>query len=72
MLLGLSKTIMNILLSCDNFLLISMVELVCENCYYKGDKIKFEASSDYCKECLSDHGMCPKCGAPYHSATITD
>jgi len=49
-----------------------MVELVCEICYYKGDKIEFEASNDYCKECLCDHAMCPKCGAPYHSATITD
>ena len=49
-----------------------MVELVCEICYYKGDKTEFEASSEYCKECLSDHSMCPKCCAPYHSATITD
>ena len=49
-----------------------MVELVCEICYYKGDKTEFEASNDYCKECLGDHAMCPKCEAPYHSATITD
>ena len=50
----------------------TMVELVCEICYYKGDKTEFEASNDYCKECLCDHAMCPKCRAPYHSATITD
>ena len=62
---------MNKLLSYD-YVVITMVELVCEICYYKGDKTEFEASSEYCKECLSDHSMCPKCGAPYHSATITD
>ncbi|TVP40169.1 hypothetical protein NARC_90075 [Candidatus Nitrosocosmicus arcticus] len=51
---------------------ITMVELVGEKCYYKGDKTEFEASSDHCKECLDDHAMCPKCVEPYHSASITD
>ena len=51
-------------------LFIIMVDLLCEECYYKGDKIEFEKHKSYCKECLDEHAMCPKCGAPYHSVTI--
>ncbi len=53
-------------------LFIIMVDLVCEECYYKGDKVEFEAHKSYCKECLDEHSMCPKCGAPYHSVTISE
>ncbi len=49
-----------------------MERLVCENCFYKGDRIEFERSSDYCKECVCDHAMCPKCKTAYHSAVITE
>jgi hypothetical protein len=49
-----------------------MVDLVCEECYYKGDKSEFEKHKSYCKECLDEHAMCPKCGAPYHSVTISE
>jgi hypothetical protein len=46
------------------FLFVITVDLVCESCYYKGDRTEFEESSDYCRECLSEHAMCPKCRAP--------
>lgn len=47
-------------------------KVVCENCFYKGERSEFEKSSDYCKECISDHAMCPKCKTAYHSAVITE
>jgi hypothetical protein len=53
-----------------NFII--MVDLMCEECYYKGDKNEFQLHRSYCKECLCEHAKCPKCGAPYHSATITE
>jgi hypothetical protein len=40
--------------------------------FYTGDKAEFEEHGAYCKECLSEHAMCPKCGAPYHSASFSD
>ncbi len=49
-----------------------MGDLICEGCYYKGEKNEFEEHASYCKECLIEHAMCPKCGTPYHSATITE
>jgi hypothetical protein len=49
-----------------------MINLMCEECYYKGDKTEFEEHRSYCKECVSEHAMCPMCGAPYHSATIIE
>ncbi|MGN6628995.1 MAG: hypothetical protein ACTHKJ_03865 [Candidatus Nitrosocosmicus sp.] len=49
-----------------------MVDLVCEECYYKADKKEFEKNKAYCKECLDEHAMCPKCRAPDHSVTITE
>jgi hypothetical protein len=54
----------------ENF--IFMVDLMCEECYYKGAKNEFQLHRSYCKECLCEHAKCPKCGAPYHSATITE
>ncbi len=38
-----------------------MVNAICEECFYKGDKTEFEYKSDYCKECVCDHAMCRKC-----------
>ncbi len=49
-----------------------MVNLICEECFYNGYKTEFVKNSDYCKECICDHAMCPKCKAAYHSATITE
>lgn len=49
-----------------------MVNLLCEECCHEGDKTEFEEHASYCKECLTEHAKCPKCGAPYHSATITE
>jgi hypothetical protein len=49
-----------------------MVNIICEECVYTGDKAEFEEHGAYCKECLSEHAMCPKCGAPYHSASFSD
>ena len=49
-----------------------MVNIVCEECVYTGDKAEFEEHGAYCKECLTEHAMCPKCGAPYHSASFSD
>lgn len=49
-----------------------MIDLICEECYYEGNKTEFEKNKSYCKDCLDDHVMCPKCGVAYHSATITD
>ncbi len=49
-----------------------MVDLVCEECFYKGDKVEFEEHKNYTvKNALMEHAMCPKCGAPYHSVTIS-
>jgi hypothetical protein len=63
--------IINKLLSYD-CLIIIMVDLMCEECYYKGNKTQSEEHNFYCEECFDEHAMCPKCGAPYHSATITE
>ena len=49
-----------------------MVYAVCEECFYKGYKTEFEDHSDYCKECVCDHAMCPRCKAAYHTALITE
>jgi hypothetical protein len=49
-----------------------MVYAVCEECFYKGYKTEFEAHSDYCKECVCDHAMCPRCKSAYHTALITE
>ena len=49
-----------------------MVNIICEECLYTGDKDEFEEHGSYCKECLSEHAMCPKCRAPYHSASFSD
>ena len=49
-----------------------MVMAVCEECFYKGEKKEFEENSDYCKECVCDHAMCPKCNTAYHSPSITE
>jgi hypothetical protein len=49
-----------------------MERLVCENCFYKGERNEFEQSSDYCKECICVHAMCPQCKIAYHSAIITE
>ena len=49
-----------------------MVMAICEECFYKGDKIEFEKNSDYCKECICDHAMCPNCKTAYHSPSITE
>jgi hypothetical protein len=46
--------------------------IVCEECLYAGEKKEFEEHSEYCKECLYDHAMCPKCKTAYHSALITE
>ncbi len=49
-----------------------MANAICEECFYKGDKIEFEENSDYCTECICEHAMCPKCKTAYHSASITE
>jgi hypothetical protein len=49
-----------------------MVYAICEECFYKGYKTEFEDHSDYCKECVCDHAMCPRCKSAYHTALITE
>jgi hypothetical protein len=49
-----------------------MVMAICEECFYKGEITEFERNSDYCKECVCDHAMCPNCKTAYHSASITE
>jgi hypothetical protein len=49
-----------------------MVYAVCEECFYKGYKTEFEEHSDYCKECVCDHAMCPRCKSAYHTPLITE
>ncbi len=49
-----------------------MVYAICEECFYKGYKTEFEDHSDYCKECVCDHAMCPRCKSAYHTAFITE
>ena len=46
-----------------------MVNIVCKECVCAGNKAGFEEHGAYCKECLSEHAVCPKCGTPYHSAS---
>ncbi|MBA3750354.1 MAG: hypothetical protein H0X03_05585 [Nitrosopumilus sp.] len=49
-----------------------MVKVICEECFYTGEKTEFEENSDYCKECVGEHAMCPKCNTAYHTALITE
>ena len=49
-----------------------MVKVICEECLYTGKKVEFVKNSDYCKECVCDHPMCPKCKSAYHTVTITE
>ncbi len=49
-----------------------MEKVVCEICFYQGNKTEFEDNGDYCIECVCDHAMCPKCKKPYHAAMITE
>ena len=47
-----------------------MVKTICEECLYTGFKKEFEENSNYCKECVCDHAMCPRCNKAYHTVTI--
>lgn len=49
-----------------------MVMVVCEECFYTDKKVEFVKNSDYCKECVCDHPMCPNCKSAYHTVTITE
>jgi hypothetical protein len=49
-----------------------MVKVICEECLYTGKKVEFVRNSDFCKDCVCDHPMCPKCKSAYHTVAITE
>jgi hypothetical protein len=54
------------------YLFMIMVMVICEECLYTDKKVEFVKNSDYCKECICDHSMCPNCKSAYHTVTITE